>query len=114
MTDHGSIRFRCSRARLGPRVAAPATVARAERSVSETRAAPTAAAPVTAPVTPRAGDAGAGRLSGLVSAPATTGARPMVLDPPALDPPEAPAGRAPDGPEPDALDEPEEDDEPGG
>src|SRR5258705_4694585 len=45
ITDHGSIRLRCNRARRGPRVAAPATVARAERRVSETRAAPTAALP---------------------------------------------------------------------
>src|SRR5258705_9527766 len=53
MTDHGSIRFRCSRARRGPRVAAPVMVARADRSVSDTRAAPTAAAPgrVGAPTT---------------------------------------------------------------
>src|SRR5258706_9293704 len=44
MTDHGSIRFRCSRARRGPREAAPATVARADRTASDPRAAPTAAA----------------------------------------------------------------------
>src|SRR5258705_4840069 len=43
ITDHGSIRLRCSRARRGPRVAAPATVARALRTASDTRAAPTAA-----------------------------------------------------------------------
>src|SRR5262245_53586133 len=52
MTDHGSMRLRCSRARRGPRVAAPATVARAERSVSETRAAPTTAAPEVRPGAP--------------------------------------------------------------
>src|SRR6185369_4812794 len=45
MTDHGSMRLRFSRARRGPRVAAPATVARAERTASVTRAAPTAGLP---------------------------------------------------------------------
>src|SRR3954463_9997812 len=45
ITDQGSIRLRFSRARRGPRPAAPATVDRAERAASVTRAAPTAAAP---------------------------------------------------------------------
>src|SRR5689334_19110472 len=42
MTDQGSIRLRFSRARRGPRAAAPVTVERAERTASVTRAAPTA------------------------------------------------------------------------
>src|SRR5689334_6769142 len=45
ITDQGSIRLRFSRAGRGPRAAAPATVDRAERAASVTRAAPTAAAP---------------------------------------------------------------------
>src|SRR4051812_3917579 len=45
ITDHGSMRLRFSRARRGPRAAAEVTVDRAERTASETRAAPTAAAP---------------------------------------------------------------------
>src|SRR4051812_38406923 len=43
ITDHGSMRLRFSRARRGPRVAAEVTVERAERTASDTRAAPTAA-----------------------------------------------------------------------
>src|SRR5690349_1135879 len=49
MTDQGSIRLRFSRARRGPRAAAPVTVDRADRTASVTRAAPTAALPVAAP-----------------------------------------------------------------
>src|SRR5262249_22450797 len=45
ITDQGSIRLRFRRARRGPRAAAEETAERAERTVSETRAAPTAAAP---------------------------------------------------------------------
>ncbi|GIE80913.1 hypothetical protein Aph02nite_68630 [Actinoplanes philippinensis] len=45
ITDQGSMRFRFSRARRGPRAAADDTVERADRTASETRAAPTAAAP---------------------------------------------------------------------
>ena len=86
MTDQGSIRLRCSRARRGPRLAAPATVARAVRRDSETRAAPTAAAPVTAPATPRPGVVVvAGRASSLAGT--ETDARPTVVP-----------GRAPLGP----------------
>src|SRR5689334_611852 len=48
ITDQGSIRLRFSRARRGPRAAAPVTVVRAERTASVTRAAPTAAEPVAA------------------------------------------------------------------
>lgn len=43
------MRLRCRRALRGPRVAAPATVARADRTASVTRAAPTAAAPAARP-----------------------------------------------------------------
>src|ERR687895_561543 len=49
ITDHGSIRLRFSRARRGPRAAAEATVDRAARTVSLTRAAPTAAEPAGPP-----------------------------------------------------------------
>jgi hypothetical protein len=49
ITDHGSIRLRFSRARRGPRAAADATVDRAARTVSVTRAAPTAAEPAIPP-----------------------------------------------------------------
>src|SRR5689334_3651155 len=42
ITDQGSIRLRFSRARRGPRAAAPVTVERADRTASVTRAAPTA------------------------------------------------------------------------
>src|SRR4051812_1818467 len=48
ITDQGSIRLRFSRARRGPRAAADDTVERAERTASETRAAPTAAEPLAA------------------------------------------------------------------
>src|SRR5262245_32718192 len=54
ITDHGSIRLRWSRARRGPRPAAPATVARADRTAAVTLAAPTAA-PAARPVVPRPG-----------------------------------------------------------
>ncbi|GAA2587591.1 hypothetical protein GCM10010399_16990 [Dactylosporangium fulvum] len=40
ITDHGSIRFRCSRARRGPRPTAELTVLRAARTASVTRAEP--------------------------------------------------------------------------
>src|SRR3954471_5876639 len=49
MTDQGSIRLRFSRARRGPRGAAPGAVGRAGRPASLTRAAPTAALPVVEP-----------------------------------------------------------------
>ncbi|BCJ53228.1 hypothetical protein Asp14428_47030 [Actinoplanes sp. NBRC 14428] len=49
ITDQGSIRLRFRRARRGPRAAAEDTVERAERTASETRAAPTAAEPLAAP-----------------------------------------------------------------
>src|SRR4051812_16391873 len=45
ITDQGSMRLRFSRARRGPRPAAEETVERADRTASETRAAPTAAEP---------------------------------------------------------------------
>ncbi|GAB3502990.1 hypothetical protein GCM10027575_06490 [Phytohabitans suffuscus] len=48
ITDHGSMRLTLSLARRGPREAADATVLRAARTASPTRAAPTAAAPVPA------------------------------------------------------------------
>ncbi|GLH95264.1 hypothetical protein Pa4123_05360 [Phytohabitans aurantiacus] len=44
ITDHGSMRLTFRRARLGPREAADATVLRAARTASPTRAAPTAPA----------------------------------------------------------------------
>src|SRR4051812_31559341 len=88
ITDHGSMRFRFNRARRGPRAAAEATVWRAARTVSVTRAAPTAAA-LTAP--PR------GRLPPSAGAPVRGGAacgitpvRPAGLPPPRF-------GPAPDG-----------------
>src|SRR5690349_7277527 len=66
ITDQGSIRLRFSRARRGPRAAAPATVDRAERAASVTRAAPTAAAPPAAgPLPPP------GRCWGLAPPPVT-------------------------------------------
>src|SRR3954469_1993782 len=49
ITDHGSMRLTCSRARRGPRPAAAATVARALRTASVTRAEPAAAGPVAVP-----------------------------------------------------------------
>src|ERR1700760_4403017 len=49
ITDQGSMRLRFSRARRGPRPAAEDTVERADRTASETRAAPTEAEPVAAP-----------------------------------------------------------------
>src|SRR5262245_24798825 len=74
ITDHGSIRLRWSRARRGPRPAAPATVARADRTTSVTLAAPTAG-PTVSPVVPRPGeDTGAcGMCCGV-----TTGALPVA------------------------------------
>jgi hypothetical protein len=48
ITDHGSMRFRFSLARRGPRAAAPDALLRAARTASWTRAAPTAPAPPTA------------------------------------------------------------------
>src|SRR5687768_3329137 len=47
ITDQGSIRFRFSRARRGPRDAAELTEVRAARTASPTRAAPTADEPAT-------------------------------------------------------------------
>src|SRR5262245_49613132 len=76
MTDHGSMRLRCRRARRGPRVAAPATVARAERRVSDTRAAPTDRLGVTtglAPVGCRTPGGGAFTGGAATEARATTG-----------------------------------------
>src|SRR5690606_19072446 len=87
-------------ARRGPRLAAPATVARAVRRDSETRAAPTAAAPVTAPVAPRTAPVGAGRVS--ILAGRETAARPtveLVAPGRTLLPVSAPAGLFP-SPEP--------------
>src|SRR5689334_11810667 len=86
ITDQGSMRLRFRRARRGPRAAAEATVARAERTVSLTRAAPTAAAPLAVPpVGPAgrclvpapgwAGDAGAGVPAGRCG-PGTAGLAP--------------------------------------
>src|SRR3954464_6417554 len=49
ITDQGAIRLRFSRARRGPRAAAEETVERAERTASDTRAAPTAAEPLGPP-----------------------------------------------------------------
>jgi hypothetical protein len=87
ITDHGSIRFRCSRARRGPRVAAPATVARAERTASVTRAAPTAG-PVVRPGGVTTGDAPVAVRSAVEP---VTGARAMTCaEPVALAAPLAP------------------------
>src|SRR5258705_8860974 len=44
ITAHGSMRFRCSRARRGPRPTAELTVLRAARTASVTRAEPVAGA----------------------------------------------------------------------
>src|SRR5258706_12236214 len=69
MTDHGSIRFRCSRARRGPRPTAELTVLRAARTASVTLA---------EPLTP-----GAGVLMACVAAAGVrTAARAMAETPP--------------------------------
>ncbi|GAA4453311.1 hypothetical protein GCM10023170_043320 [Phytohabitans houttuyneae] len=78
ITDQGSMRFTFSLARRGPREAADATVLRAARTASPTRAAPTAAAPAPAVPTVRtdAPPAAARPVPGRAPAPGGMGGMP--------------------------------------
>ncbi len=108
ITDHGSIRLRCSRARRGPLLAVLVTVPRTALAASATRAAPTATEPTGRPTpTPVTGRTPAA-LTGCVAGGALAGATLAVpaTAPDRADPTidwaaangDCPAGPAPEAP----------------